>query len=373
MKFRIFNSISEIPSTQWNQILQRQSLTYRHEFWEILEQAGLNDFSYQHILFYDANAVPVGLASFYTITTDLAIFAPPWLRRLLQQIRRTFPGFLKVKMLECGTPITLNCPCAAKTETAKPDIIKVLTGILLAIAKNQGHFLLVMRDFEAQDAILETDLRKLGFHWVDSLPTTYLDIVWATPAAYLAAMKSYYRSKLLKHLRINAAQHIRHELRENFADLADELCRQWLVVHQHASEYQREVLSPAFYREFSAKLGSHSKVLLFYRQDELIGHALLLQDGKLLRWLYFGRSQADNDSLYIYAAHQVILSAIQLGASRLEMGLTTYALKKDLGAYMSPIKLALRAPQSWINPFVGLVYPLINHTPPIANKVVFKY
>ena len=321
-------------------------------------------------MFYDEADNPVALTSFYTITTDIAIFAPAKLRTLLSKVRRVFPDFLKFKMLECGTPISLNKPFVASAAISNEKIIKALNKMLLGQAK--GHFLIVIRDFEPETRAIQPLFQQLGYHLVDSLPTTYMEIKWPTPEAYLSSMKSYYRSKLLKHLRINQQLGIRHELYDDFAHLADILCDQWLVVHNSASEYQREILTPEFYREFSAKLGERSKTILFYCNDELIGHALLLLDGNLLRWLYFGRTEAINDSLYIYVAHKVVETAINLGVTHLEMGLTTYPIKKDLGAYMSPIKFALRSPSRFINLFVGFYYPLLNHTPEIQNKSIFK-
>jgi predicted N-acyltransferase len=332
----------------------------------------LNDFSYSHLLIFDDNDNPLALASFYTITTDIAIFASGRLKSVLSKIRQAFPNFLKVRMIECGTPITLNKPFVANGEISNSEITAFLANAILNIAKSQGQFLIVLRDFEAAESALEPILKKLGYHWVNSLPTTYMDILWSTPDEYQSAMKSYYRSKLQRHLRINKAQGIRHELRDNFDELAEILCKQWQVVHDHADEYQREILTPEFYRQFSLKLGSHSKVLLFYREDELVGHALLLLDGDLLRWLYFGRNEPINDSLYIYVCLKVVESAILLGAKRLELGLTTYSIKRDFGAYMSPIKLALRSPRGFINLFIGIFYPLLNHTPEIRNKNIFK-
>lgn len=372
MKTIIFDTIRDVPREHWNHLQNGRSSTYSIEFWEILEQSRLNDFRYRYAMFYDDADNPVALTSFYTITTDIAIFAPGKLRLLLSRIRRIFPSFLMLKMLECGTPVTLNKPFVANNTISNDEMVHSLSKMLLGLAKKQGHFLIVLRDFEPETDTIQPIFQQLGYHLVDSLPTTYMEIAWATPAAYLSSMKSYYRSKLLKHLRINQQQGIRHELHDNFDHLADILCDQWLVVHHHASEYQREILTPAFYREFSTKLGTRSKAILFYRNNELIGHALLLLDGSLLRWLYFGRTEAINDSLYIYVAHKVVETAIELGATRLELGLTTYPIKKDLGAYMSSIKLALRSPSRLINPFVGFFYPLLNHTPEIQNKSIFK-
>ncbi len=372
IKTNTYDRIRNVPREVWDSVLTHHSMTYSYQFWEIMEACQLNDFSYQYLLFYNDQDHPIALTSFYTITTDIAIFAPKKLRSILQQIRRLWPDFLKVKMLECGTPITLNSPVAIGDDTASTEIIKQLGDYLIQLAKNQGHFLIVLRDFAPETKQLQPTLKQLGFHLEDSLPNTYMDIQWETPAQYLASMKSYYRSKLQKHLRINQEHGVSHELLDNFDDLAELLCQQWHTVHDHATEFQREVLSPQFYAEFSLKLGTSSKVLLFYRKKELIGHALLLMDNDMLRWLYFGRNEAINDSLYIYVGHKVVETAIVLGAKKLEMGLTTYAIKKDLGAYLSPIKLALRSPSTLINQFIGIFYPLLNHIPEIQNKSIFK-
>jgi hypothetical protein len=357
----------------WSGLLGGRSCAFSHEFWEIIENSRLNDFKYRHVVFRDEAGNPVALTSFYSITTDIAIFAPLRLRGLLAAIRKIFPNFLKVRMLECGTPITVSSPPFVAQEGIPPEaIIAPLTSLLLKTARAEGQFIIVIRDFEPNTEALWPHFEKRGYHRVSSLPNTYLEIKWGTPEDYLNAMKSYYRSKLQRHLRKNEAQNIRHERVENFHDMADTLCAQWLQVHHQADEFQREVLTPDFYREFSRGMGSRSQALLFYRGEELAGHALLLMDGDMLRWLYIGRKEAVNDSLYIYAAHKVVETAILLGAKRLELGLTTYSIKQDLGAQMVPVSIALRAASRIINPFVGLGYGLLNRTPEVKNKNIFK-
>lgn len=373
MKARIFSTIRDVPQEHWDGLLNNRSCAFSREFWKVIEDSGLNDFQYKHVIFYDEDDRPVALTSFYSITTDLAIFARNRLRSTLGAIRKIFPNFLKLRMLECGTPLTVSSPPIAMAEGfSVQKIIPALHNLLLNTARTEKQFMIVVRDFEANAGTLQNDLRQFGYHWVENLPNTYLDIKWSTPEAYLDSLKSYYRSKLLRHLRKNADQSIRHELIDDFAPMAEILCSQWLVVHRQADELQREVLTPAFYRKFSDRMGSRSKVLLFYKQDELVGHALLLMDGDMLRWLYFGRKKAGNDSLYLYVGYTVIETAIRLGAKRLELGLTTYSIKQDLGAQVKPSNLALLSPYRLANPIVGLVYPLLNHLPRIQNKNVFK-
>jgi len=342
------------------------------EFWEALETSGLNDFCYKHALIYDAKNTPVALASFYTLTTDIAIFSTGWVKDTLGFIRKVFPGFLKFRMLECGTPITMNRPFIAAEGIDEGEILSCLEKTLSGIAKEQGAFVVVMRDIEPRSVHLEPHLKTLNYHVVASLPNTYMEIAWTTPDEYLASIKSHYRRKILIHQKTNQDRGIRSELRDDFSELAETLCNQWLVVHENAKEFQRERLTPDFYKSFSAKLGSRSKVLLFYRNEELVGHVLLLVDGETLRWLYVGRNESVKDNLYFYMCHKIVETAILLKVKRLELGLTTYDPKMNLGAQMWPMNIAIKTTNSFFNFFAGYVYALLNDTPEIKSRNIFK-
>lgn len=369
---KTFDSICDVPRDQWNALAAGQSCACSCEFWEVLEASGLNDFFYQHALIYDERDSPVALASFYTLTTDIAIFSTGWVKDTLGFIRKVFPGFLKFRMLECGTPITMNRPFIAAEGRNEAEILRCLEKTLSRIAKEKRAFVVVMRDIEPQSVHLEPHLKSLNYHVVASLPNTYMDITWSTPAEYLSSIKSHYRRKILIHQRTNEDRGIHCELREDFAELAHTLCNQWLVVHENAKEFQRERLTPEFYEAFSAKLGSRSKVLLFYRNDELVGHVLLLVDGETLRWLYVGRNESVKDNLYFYMCHKIVETAILLKVKQLELGLTTYEPKMNLGAQMLPVNLAIKTVNPFFNIFAGYVYRLLNDTPEIKTRNIFR-
>ncbi|BAP88382.1 uncharacterized protein E1O_12510 [Burkholderiales bacterium GJ-E10] len=369
----VYHRIADVPPEHWDGLAARGSVGLSRAFWSIMEASRINDFDFRYVLFYDAQRRPVALAGFYSVTTDIAIFAPGPLRAALGAVRRVLPNFFKLRMIECGTPITITSPPFVYDPAIDPEaVVDALDRVLRRTARAEGQFLIVVRDFEPDAAALQSAFGRRGYHGTDSLPNTYLALPWSTPEEYLAALRSYYRSKLVKHRKRNAAAGVTHTVIDDFADLADELCAEWMVVHESASEFQREVLTPDFYRRLSRDLGPLSKAILFHRHGERVGHALLLRDGDMLRWLYVGRKVSGNDGLYLYVAQTVVLTAIELGVRRLEMGLTTYAIKQDLGAEVVPIRLALRANRSWINPFVGLGYKLLNRVPAPAPRAVFK-
>jgi predicted N-acyltransferase len=369
-KVRVFESIRDVLLDEWNAIAKYHSYTYSHEFSEIVESSSSSDCHYGYVLVYDENDHPVSLTHFNITRTDIAIFSSGWLRTSLTRIRRLFPNFLKIRTLECAFPISSEHHPDSSKQHLLEKSFQSLGTTLLELARKQGIFLVIIGPFEPQDRPYEPALNELGYQFVPCLPIATLDIAWKTPDEYLSSMKSYYRSKLQRHLRINQLNEIRHELRDNFDELAEVLWRQWLVVRDHATEYNGETLTPDFYKDFSLKFGERSKVLLFYCKDELVGHALLLLDRDTLRWRNFGRTKAENDSLYIYACHKVVETAINLGVKHLDLGVTTYAIKRDFGASIIPRKIAIRVSWDIFNKL--WFYSLLNHIPEIQGKDVFK-
>lgn len=371
-KASVFNNISEVPLNAWNDITRLHPYTYSSAFLKMKESLSGEYGSVGYILIYDSNDQIVALTHFEVKNADVAIFSRGWIRNSISKIRTIFPDFLAFKILECAFPIFQNSGAHPNEINTHKEAFRFLGDTLLEIARSRRSSFIVIGAFEPQDLQYESTLTHVGYQFVPCLPTACLDIQWDSPDAYLFSMKSYYRSKLLKHLRINRRNGIRHEIRDNFEDLADILWQQWKVVKDHAAEYDDETLSPKFYKDFSQQFDTRSKVILIFANDVLIGHALLLLDGDTLFWRNFGRTKAENDSLYIYTCHQVIETAINLDVKRLDMGVTTYAIKTDLGASVVSRKIAVRATNNLFNSIVSRLYSLLNKVSDTHGKDVFK-
>jgi predicted N-acyltransferase len=368
---KLFNSIREVPVDPWQLLAKDHSCTYSLEFWEVLEGAELNDFCYTYVLIYDENESPVALTCFYSVTLDLAELSSGWRKKALAQIREVIPGFLKIRILECGTPVAMNRPFLVKAGCDEGEILKHIGSLLMDIAKKQGQFLVVMRDFEPGCGHLESSLKELDFHMVESFPNTYLGITWPTFGEYLASMRKNYRRRALVCIKSHEDRGFHCELRDDFDELADVLCAQWMAVHEKAKELRREKLTADFYRNLSRKLGARSKVLLFFREGERVGHTLLLVDGDKLRAMYVGRNESIKDDLYFYMNYKTVETAIHMKMKCVEFGLTTYEPKLYMGAELSPIHIAIQTARV-SNRFTGFVYSLLKRMPQIKNRHVFK-
>lgn len=373
MKLTVYNSIQDVPEADWNQLASGESLAHSRALWCVLENSGIKPFSnFRHALIYNVLGRPIALLSYYTVLTDLAIFSTGWRKCILQQIRRLFPTFLKVRMLECGNPLILNFPLVIAKEASTTDVIITLLSHLSDTARKEGHFMIVIRDFAPAHAKLESLFEQQGFTLVEGLPTTFMNIQWESVSAFLASMRSRYRHWVMKYIRDNEAKGVRGELVDLYDKHAETFYEQWQVVHMNAKDYQREMLTPAFYRLYSRELDENAKILLIWKVKELVGHILLMLDGPVLRALFFGRNSAASDGLYIYALYKAVEAAIELKSQMLELGLTTYPIKTQLGASMCPQRYALRATWLGVSPLIRLLYPILNQVPEIQMKNVFK-
>lgn len=373
MKTHVYYNVADIPADTWDKLACNSSCLFEKVYLQVIEEAKLNDFQFCYVIISNNLDTPIALSIIYTITTDAAIFAPPGLHKALKIIRKIIPSFLKFHILECGLPINLHSPPFVSIDKGlHTSIIAKLNNLLTNIASEKGHFIIVLRDFEASDWGLKNHIIESGFHWVPALPNSYLEVTWQTMDDYLSAMRSPYRYHLLKHVRTQRAAGLWYELRDDFADMADILHGQYMQIYRRADECQREILNPVFYREISKRMGPRSKVILFFQGDKMIGHALLMLDGSLLRTMYYGRTDPNKDGFYHVMLYATVETAILIGSSKIEFALTNYESKLALGAYLSPIFIGIKSPWPVINFMTGFIYRKLNRISQPANRRVFR-
>jgi len=341
---KVYRGISRVPAGQWDQIAARSSLVYSSVYWQILESSEVGGFDDFHYLMIYLDAKPVCIAACYVSTLDVGSYAGRFLQGAIAAVRRVFPGFLIARMLECGTPINIHSPPYLNLCTDRQqEILQFIGQHLESLAKmKSAHFVGIKDIHVLSDGSGATDMIPQAWSRIDGAPGCCIDIRWTDIDEYLQSMKSYYRSKLNRHLEKNAERNVSSELLTDFAELSVPLARQWREVHGRLGGACRESIGGDFYAKISDRLGHRSMVLLFYADKELLGHALLLHDGQVLKWLYTGRQEKVNDSLYLFVMYKVIEVGITLGVEKIDCGPTTYDIKTDLGARIEPLSYALK-------------------------------
>jgi predicted N-acyltransferase len=367
---KIYEGIKQVPPDIWDSLAEKSSITYSTKYWKIIEDSKISGFyNFTYIIIFSDNK-PIGIASCYIFNEDLGKFTKGILKKLITFIRRFFPNFIMLKVLECGAPINIHSPpFILNTQIDKANIILLINKTLHKIARKNKTFIIGIKDLDLS-FIFELKINKYTI--INSTPNSYLNIKWKSISEYCKSMKSYYRSKLNNHLRKNTARNINCNITGKFSMLSEDLFKHWLTVYNNAEKLNREILNPRFYNLLSSSNTINSKVILFYIDGKLIGHALLILDNKILRWLYVGREKTVKDSLYIYIMYKVIETGINLGMEQIDCGATTYSIKQDLGADITRLYYAVKFDIPIINFFAKYFFRMLENKNIPKNKNIFK-
>lgn len=372
--YRTYQGIHQVPTEAWDGLAIKASLVYTSDYWRLIEDSAIGCFYDFHYIMVSRQETPVCLAACYFFKVDVNEYLNRILARAIQYIRRLFPEFLRVKILECGTPLNTQLPpFLASVEDKGEDVLACLGSALQDLAREHKVRFIGVKDING--ALLRQYSASAifkGWSMVESVPGAYVDIKWRGIDEYLDSMKSYYRSKLNKHLKINAERNVTCTVVEDFAGFSDALAKQWLVVNKGVKGSKGEIINAEFYKNICVEFDADAKALLFYAEGKMIGHALVIRDYKVLRWLYVGREKKVNDSLYQLMMYKVIEVGIALNVEQIDCGPTTYDVKRDLGARIEPLYYALKCnlpvPYKWIDP---IVRKMLKTKSPVT-KDVFK-
>jgi predicted N-acyltransferase len=368
----IHNSIRELDVAEWDEIVGEGCFFQTHSALSFLEQdlAGCRP---RYLTFRTGEGRLAGHVAAYTMGTDLLIFSRGRLKAAVDRIRRLVPGCLTARVLECGCPLAPGNPLSLRKGVDFADVAGPLVRALDTIAAEEGIRLILMRDFREEEMSSLASLETLGFNRISNLPTTELEIRWASFDQYVAAMRSHHRVNLLRRLRIARRRGLTVRLRRDFSGLAEQLARQWRNVHDRAKEYRREQLGSEFYRGVEEALGRRCQLLEVLDGETLVAHALIAVDRATLAWLFFGRGDGEiRDGAYFLAMARIIELAIEERVERIEMGLTTYFAKLDVGARMVPLWMFLRFRGALFGGVLPSLYHFFNAVPEVRSKAVFK-
>lgn len=371
MHVKVYSSISEIAASEWDLILGRDAAICSHAYLKAVEASAINDCVYRYPVVYDDAGYMVAHTCVFSITMDMALFARGAALAVVRGIRRVFPGFLTIRMLECGTPVALGRQITLRRGADTGQVLGVLVPAIEAIAQNARLNYLLFRDYRREDRAAFDPLTAHGYRPLQNLPEAVLEVRWISFDAYLADMRSSYRRKVKLNLARIANRQITSELLSDFRHLSGQFVAQWQYIYDNATEYKREILTPAFYDNINTHL-PNARALVFYEQGKMIAHCLLLYEDDVLRWMYVGKDGAVTEDLYPFMLYEIVRHAIEAKLRWVKLGITTYVAKTDLGAEMVPLFMYMKH-RTWL--FPGLspwLFRKMTPLPDLIDKSVFK-
>jgi hypothetical protein len=348
LDFRWEREIGSVAKA-WAECLGEDNVLRSYALQQAAEAARLDDVELHYLVGEDAQGVACVVTCF-SFKVSLVSVASPTLQRLVGWVRKLFPKFLYVRLFTVGSPIS-TCGdllgLKAGTDAARwnPDKISRLFDEIIRKAGSIGIKFILVKELEAPLAdLLRRSLPRFVF--VESLPTTYLDLAPREQGGYLGSIRSRYRNKLKKRKSIGAQNHLTWEVAATCRGYEEDIHRLYLQVLEK-SPFVFERLNKDFFTQADRTLGENSFFLLGFRLADgvkrLVACELIVCDRTTMHPLYSGFDYwvKRDSSLYFNAFYAVIEEAERRGFSRVHLGQTAYEVKAELGATCTPLFIGI--------------------------------
>jgi hypothetical protein len=340
---RLCRDINDIPAAEWDSVLGPDDLLLSHRFVRICQEARVAGADYWHLMVYERERLCC-VASLSRMHVRLDLLATGLVRSLLGTLRRAWPGFLRVPVLFGGLPVSFGQPClklAPWTDAAA--VLRLLAQTLDRIAGATSTALVCLKEFDSAGADQAVPLCGQGFFRASSLPSCSLPLAWDSFSCYLGAMTAGYRRQLRATLRAGQAAGLRVRLVERFSVEGEVVFSLYRQVIERA-RHRLETLERPFLDRLDTDLGDQSRAIFLERDGQTLAVAIMLFTRDVATFLLAGLDYRAPRQWQVYPnlVAEVVAEAIRSGASRLEMGQTSYPLKTRMGAVPVPRFLYLR-------------------------------
>jgi predicted N-acyltransferase len=355
VKTVVLKSIREIAPAKWNAIVGRNRLICRHEYLLAVESSGINDCRYFYPVVYDDSDNIMAHTCLYYISTELDSFTQGIAKRAIMAVRRIWKSFLILRSIECGTPVALGNTISFAGGVDKKQALAVIVRAAESVARMNGVNVILFRDFLDAELDFFDQLRERGFRRVPNLPAAGLSVRWPSFDAYLQSLRSPYRHIITKRSKAFRLAGCAFREVQAFDGLADCLANLWQNTYEHATEYRRERLHAAFFRQIKQCLGARASVLLVERAGVPVAFSLLLDDDDTLITLFCGLDYTCSRDAYIYfnLFYKSIEVAIRRRKTLIDFGITTLVPKVEVGGHVVPLTMYMKCTL----PVLGLAIP----------------
>ena len=332
-----------MDASEWDSVLTPDDLQMSHRFVRTCQESGIEDARYWHVMVHDASGVSC-VATLSRFHVSLDVLSQGWVRAAVRAIRRVHSNFLEIPMLFCGLPVSFGQPCFRVRDGADARAaIRLVTRTIEEVACETGTLFLCFKEFSPDQAVNMTELDSAGYFCASSLPACSLPLRWTTFDDYLACLRSGYRRQIKQSLQVARQSGLQVRCFEEVCPHAETLFRLYEQVIDRAA-HRLERLNLAFFENLGRNFAGQCHVILLERRDRPLASAILLRTPHVVTFLLAGLDYETHRQYHTYQnlLIEVVREAIRLGARRLEMGQTSYALKGRMGAEPVPRHLYYR-------------------------------
>jgi predicted N-acyltransferase len=374
MEARIYTSISHLPAGKWDSIAGPQ-VACSHAYLSLLEKSGLNPGRSYYVTVENEDKVLAHTCA-YLMSAGLDVFARGPLKKLILLLRRAWKDFLIIKYLECGSPVTTANPVSVRPGVDTARVLGCLCGAVEELAAKLGVKVVLLRDFCDDETGFGGVFAGRGYGKIHNLPKAELEVRWKSFDAYLDAMRSNYRRKIVKRIEKCAeAVHVTvRPLRELPDGCWQELARLYENILRNTKEVSRAGLPAAFFRDMASYLGDRAAIVIAQKSTRIVGFMLLLKCGEELSASSMGLDYEHSEEHFIYfnLFYAAIRYGIEQGFRKVCLSITTLDPKRDMGARITGLNMFLRHRNGVFTRVLDTLFDMITAPDTSIPRDVFK-
>jgi len=341
--FSLTRSIDERDVKEWRAACGgRIDAVMTPEFLRAVEKSMGTEARFCNVVFRDAAGTPAAAAFLSLQILDGLLLASPRWKRYGEFLRRLWPGFLKVKVLLCGCPVsTGESQLRIAPHADAAVLLRQMDRLMTRLAGQEGTLFVIFKEFGPAEIGRTDALCSLGYLRADSLPMNYFPTRFRDFEHFCASIRSPYRRKIL---------HSRHKLRRAGlrvlhlrggagldALYTDDVHGLYQAVLDHAA-IQFECLPAAFFRELARQLPEDSLFTLICRGEQVVAFVCGIFDSESYHNLFCGfdyelNNQAD---LYFNLLYENLDYALRQNVRTLYVGQTADDFKSRAGCFREP-------------------------------------
>lgn len=372
-------SIHEIEESHWDSINHDKQLFHTHRFIRSVEDAKVEDSKFRYLLFYfKEKLVGTAVLSYFTVSLDL--LAVGIIKKMILTVRSIFPGFLKIKILFCGLPVSLGQNNLIVADPRfYPDVFTLLAKEMDDICRLEGIRFQCIKEFLEKDCIMMDGLKDQNFFRANSIPYVSMDIRWDKFENYLRSLRHNYRRAIrlsLKKIGQYKPEFVPYNSTSDFSSspvlvICDsQTCppQKFFELYLEVMERTKvklETFNRAFFENIYKNLQNDIEILAMIKEEEILGVIIftVYENTMTFLWVGLDYSKRDECDVYFNLVYGIISQAIERGCSKLQLGQTSYWFKHRIGGICIPQYFYMKA-RSWyihhvMKRFRFLIFPEI--------------
>lgn len=337
LEIEALDSIEGQRAPAWDELAPKDQVGLERGQLLAAERARLNELEPWYLVARAAGE-PVGIGHFFLLDMDFSRLGSELKPHTRQALKSWFPGFLELRVAECGFLTALGEGIAARGSWL-PATVRAVALELERIARDRGGQVAIVRDVPFEARASYRALEELGWVSVLGFPRAGMALNQGSFEEYLRALKYKKSLQLRNTMKKLAEGGLTVRTIQRFGAHAERLEALWQQVHERASDYEHELLTAAWFREVDRCLPERTSLTALCKGEEILGFFLNFLGDDLQFSAHCGLDYARNQehSIYFNLYLAALREAFERGYRRVDFGLTTYDFKFSIGCQPQPL------------------------------------